>query len=58
MTREQAIDALSALVSTIDEDACSCGTRSYIGEGHDSACPLTYIDDAADAIQVLTGEQQ
>ena len=47
------LDALKALVSTIDEDACSCASRSWYGQDHDTACPLTYVKDAEAAIREL-----
>lgn len=50
------LEALRTLVSTLDEDACTCDERSWRGEGHDSACPLTYLDDARAAIAAAEGK--
>lgn len=49
------LSALRTLRSTIDEDACTCADRSWYGNTHDSACPLTYIEDVDKAIARAEG---
>jgi hypothetical protein len=49
--------ALAAVYSTLDEDACSCGSRSWYGDDHDTACPLYYKTDARKAIKAYERKQ-
>lgn len=53
MTRleKQLVAALAALRSTCDDDACTCASRSWYGDDHDTACPLTYVTEADKAIR-------
>jgi len=50
--------ALQTLISTIDEDACTCASRSWYGTTHDSACPLTYYNEALAVIDKVKGGRQ
>ena len=37
---------LGTLLSTLDEDTCSCREQGWWGEGHATACPLYYREEA------------
>jgi hypothetical protein len=42
---------LQAVYSTLDQDACTCSARSWYGTGHDTACPLAYVEQIRDVIR-------
>jgi len=45
------LKTVQALLATINGDACTCYARSWQGQGHDSECPLTYIDEAWEELE-------
>jgi hypothetical protein len=38
------------------KDACNCDERSWRGPGHDSACPVSYVQQAEAALAKARGE--
>ena len=48
---------LSHVLACLDEDTCSCAVRSWYGEGHDTACPLSRVEKIENLISKIRGKQ-